>query len=429
MEPKLRRLQRIEIDGLFGIYNHRIDLNEEDRVTLLHGPNGVGKTTTLRMVDALLRRELGYFVKLPFSRFHLRFDDCCILELQKPDIEAMVGDLSLEAPGRTLCERVSLDAADDSSRHDEGFYEFMETLWQQGIRTAIEKSDEALSRTEPASTVQNDTEALPWFDEFRRTASTHFIPSHRLFVSSTPVTAGLPIHRSTARVLAYARDLKKRLDDTMAEYGRDAQALDQTFPRRLVSAKDGLDHEVLERRLAVLAKKAADYRRIGILGQLPEHPFDAQGLREIDSTGAKVMTLYVEDTERKLRALEDLASRARFLLDSINGKYRNKEIRLDRDQGLVAERGDGRPLALDSLSSGEQHELVLHYDLLFGIRPNTVVLIDEPELSLHVTWQKRFLPELIDIVQLSGFDVLVATHSPFIVGEKDELMVGLGESA
>ena len=88
---------------------------------------------------------------------------------------------------------------------------------------------------------------------------------------------------------------------------------------------------------------------------------------------------------------------------------------------------DNAPLLLDSLSSGEQHELVLHYDLLFRVPSNTIVLIDEPELSLHVAWQKRFLSDLVDIVKLSGFDALIATHSPFIVGAREDLMVGLGD--
>ena len=140
------------------------------------------------------------------------------------------------------------------------------------------------------------------------------------------------------------------------------------------------------------------------------------------------MTLYVRDTEGKLAALDDLASRTRLLLDNVNGKFRNKKIRLDQNKGLVAEMEGGSPLQLEALSSGEQHELVLHYDLLFRVRPNTVVLIDEPELSLHVVWQKRFLPDLKQIVELSGFDAVVATHSPFIVDGEDDLMVGLGDS-
>ena len=70
---------------------------------------------------------------------------------------------------------------------------------------------------------------------------------------------------------------------------------------------------------------------------------------------------------------------------------------------------------------------MLHYDLLFRVRPNTLVLIDEPELSLHVAWQKKFLPDLLKIVATAQFDVVLATHSPFIVGDRSDLMVGLDE--
>ena len=139
------------------------------------------------------------------------------------------------------------------------------------------------------------------------------------------------------------------------------------------------------------------------------------------------MALYLQDTERKLGVLDDLANRTRHLLDSVNAKFHHKKLRLDREEGLVAQRKGDQSLSLHSLSSGEQHELVLHYELLFKTRPNTVVLIDEPEISLHVAWQKNFLPDLMEIIRISGFDAVVATHSPYIIGGRDDLMVGLGD--
>ena len=138
------------------------------------------------------------------------------------------------------------------------------------------------------------------------------------------------------------------------------------------------------------------------------------------------MTLYVQDTEQKLQVLDDLAKRVHVLLDNVNQKYRHKKIELDCEHGFVARSDTGQVLPLLSLSSGEQQELVLHYDLLFRVRSNTIVLIDEPELSLHVAWQKRFLPDLLKIVELSNFDALVATHSPYVVGDRDDLMVVWG---
>ena len=137
------------------------------------------------------------------------------------------------------------------------------------------------------------------------------------------------------------------------------------------------------------------------------------------------MTLYVEDTAKKHEAARHLAMKIRPLLDGLNGKFRHKAISVDRDAGLVAKDRRGWSLPLASLSSGEQHELVLQYELLFEIEPNALVLLDEPEISLHVEWQRTFLADLMHIAKLSGFDALVATHSPYIVGDEDRLMVGL----
>ena len=70
------------------------------------------------------------------------------------------------------------------------------------------------------------------------------------------------------------------------------------------------------------------------------------------------------------------------------------------------------------------------YDLLFKVTKNTLVLLDEPELSLHVSWQKSFLADLASVIAIVEFDVLLATHSPYIVGDRADLMVELstGES-
>ena len=82
-------------------------------------------------------------------------------------------------------------------------------------------------------------------------------------------------------------------------------------------------------------------------------------------------------------------------------------------------------MPLGSLSSGEQHELVLFYELLFKVEPNALVLLDEPEISLHLAWQQQFLGDLVEMVKLSSFDVLVATHSPGIIGKRWDLTVEL----
>ena len=98
---------------------------------------------------------------------------------------------------------------------------------------------------------------------------------------------------------------------------------------------------------------------------------------------------------------------------------------ISKKNGFTFTTADGKPLSPTDLSSGEQHELVMLYELLFKIEPNSLILIDEPELSLHVAWQVQFLKDLQEIIKLANFDVLLATHSPDIINDRWDLTVEL----
>ena len=98
----------------------------------------------------------------------------------------------------------------------------------------------------------------------------------------------------------------------------------------------------------------------------------------------------------------------------------------DGDGLSVQHSQSGRPITLDSLSSGEQHEIILMIDLLFNVPPGAVVLIDEPEISLHVAWQIAFIPDVERIAELAGFRFVVATHSPQIINDRWERAIRLG---
>ena len=86
---------------------------------------------------------------------------------------------------------------------------------------------------------------------------------------------------------------------------------------------------------------------------------------------------------------------------------------------------DGKPISASDLSFGEQHEIVLFYEILFKSEPNQLILIDEPEISLHVAWQIEFLRDLEKAIELSSVDVLLVTHSPQIIHDRWDLTVEL----
>lgn len=84
-------------------------------------------------------------------------------------------------------------------------------------------------------------------------------------------------------------------------------------------------------------------------------------------------------------------------------------------------------MKLEQLSSGEKQEIVLFYELIFETEKQLLLLIDEPEISLHIMWQKLFMEDLDRVVSLGNLKVIVATHAPQIINNRWDLQIDLGE--
>ena len=408
------RIRQIRIDGLFGLYNHCINLNLKERVTILHGPNGVGKTITLRMVDALLERTPDIFFQVPFRLFSIEFTDGTSVRLSRPsldrfeevfyyrftdgngiqekpdDMYATEGPPSASAkPPKSIPVKLFDITAEKPIKNNENLGFSHETFWQNKINA-------------------------------------HLIGINRLFnVPFKQPDGSIVLNQNIySTIKTYANDLIDKIKSTLAIYGQKSQTLDQSFPQRLLTTFL-LNDAGLKDRMARLDTQRQELREIGLLDEAATPIFEPSSLDELITKEKKFVTIYVQDTEQKLSVLDNLARRIKLFLDNINHKFKNKHLRIDRDKGFVVTNDLGQNLDLESLSSGEQHEIVLHYGLLFRIEPNTLVLIDEPDIHLHVSWQDHFLPDLLKIVEIAQFDVLIATHSPYIVGDYIELMVSL----
>jgi ABC-type cobalamin/Fe3+-siderophores transport system ATPase subunit len=83
--------------------------------------------------------------------------------------------------------------------------------------------------------------------------------------------------------------------------------------------------------------------------------------------------------------------------------------------GLKRKHDHGTITPFDELSSGEQQIVVLAAKMVRFAEKGTLFLVDEPEISLHVRWQ-RAIPKIFTTVGRKFLaDVLVATHSPILI--------------
>lgn len=76
------------------------------------------------------------------------------------------------------------------------------------------------------------------------------------------------------------------------------------------------------------------------------------------------------------------------------------------------EQNNSQKIAMQMLSSGEKQIVSLFSHIYLSGRSGYYVIIDEPELSLSVPWQKRFLPDILETGRCNG--LIAVTHSPFI---------------
>src|SRR5260370_39263687 len=80
---KTRRIQQVSATNLFGIFNHAIPLKTNDRITILHGPNGFGKTMMLKLLHALFGQSNYLLQIIPFDEFKVDFEDDTRLRVSK----------------------------------------------------------------------------------------------------------------------------------------------------------------------------------------------------------------------------------------------------------------------------------------------------------------------------------------------------------
>ena len=429
------RVKSIHAKRLFGMYDHDVVLKAE-RTTIVFGRNGVGKTVMFKLTHAILSGELAAMLDLlryPYSEFKVVLSDGGEVVAERDDPEgASQAELLVDERvddsvrnKRKVADQVRLTYLPASGEPvnrfaiNEGtfnklaarlerhlpFHRVAPDRWRDDETGDIMTALEVVARWEGMSGDGDVSKDLSeWREQVgRRLPQSLLIQAQRLIRVGRSSTRGYVRPEGTTirdTVLAYSADLKNRIDQTLAQYGREAQRLDQTYPQRLLQqasapAGEGLmEQSAISESLHTMKQQQAEYQALGILGEQPQEMGPNQDALLTTDVYRAAMSVYVRDAQEKLKIVHNLAPRVQLLLKLIGEKFSNKKLKVDpKTHDLVVEstQGQAQQLSVNALSSGEQHQLVLAYDLLFRTQPNTLVLLDEPELSLHVEWQERFL--------------------------------------
>ena len=112
--------------------------------------------------------------------------------------------------------------------------------------------------------------------------------------------------------------------------------------------------------------------------------------------------------------------------DFINTGEDGKEIKISSiGHVYFTTKYSENPISIQYLSSGEKQLITFFANLIFKVKSSTsgIFVVDEPELSLHLFWQKIFVEKTLEINE--NIQLIFATHAPEIIGKNRDKTVKL----
>lgn len=370
-------IQSISIKNLFDTFNYDISFENDDNVLIITGPNGYGKTMILNIIFNLFNQNFVFFESLMFEKI----------------------TLNIEKSGSLVGNRIEIDKTELGDIYY-SYYEGKEEITSNDL--ASEEIYEAKAKS------------------ILNSISVHLIEEQRLYkkINSNDLDIQDNEHLMVETIQSYANDLKKYISDLIQKSFNKSQELESNYLDRLIDGNEKISAQDYLSRLTKLIEKQDRLIAFGIYET-------KQNIRGYSEENAKALLVYINDLEQKLMIFDEILEKLELFTSILNERRLTFKTIYINKNGFYFKTNKNEILDLTSLSSGEQHEVVLLYELIFKIESNTLVLIDEPEISLHISWQKEFLKDLLRIIETQNIQVIVATHAPAIINDRWDLVCNL----
>ena len=431
------RLREIAYVGLLGRRSGSIRL-DDNRPTVLTGANGTGKSTILRVISAMAKANATVLANAPVNEFRLIFESHDDLTFSR---SASTGHGVLSwGRGRKLpirADRVvknipgwAQDILEENQGNTSRTIDEIANIGRHMGRapSEIRRIQNALLHGEINAP---DDESVDWINRLRRDFEVLYVSDQRIMSArergradrSYGTSGGIRTSTRLA-VEAASMNIAEKIGDAAEEYGVFSTMLDRSMPNQLIAALGAKEVainingpvrllEETERRRAALAE-------IGLL-DVQNHPIDVPPKALEDENIRRAVQAVLELNMHKFSILEDLEERLSAFKRFLDDRLHPKRVVVDRKSGLSFSLPGGESVQPRQLSSGEQQITVLAYEILFNTSPGNLVLIDEPELSLHVLWQDSLLDDLMKMGSAANAQFLLATHAPAILAGAPDL--------
>lgn len=450
----MSEITRFEIEKLHGYKDY--DLHFSDNTLILVGENGSGKTTVLRLLHYFLSGQLNILAKYKFSSLKVTIDNKTYT-LPYSYIGNKIKKLNIRHIDRfhpIIRNRIN------ELLHEQNQVDYLlpeiEKLCDQfdiPIHHILREIDFENPDKKNRDEIKNILEGI------RNSINSQifYLPTYRRIEEELPLILKGVDDEEFRRRRIYLE--KRRIDDSfveLVEFGM--KDVDSAIEKVLEQLKD-------------FARESLNKLTLGYLGDVVEQKYEKVRVDPIQQAStetiekvlnrihenilSKESKQHLSQTIQKVKNGEDLVEHAKVIchyfikLLDFQQELQEKETQITNfcdvcnkymvDKKFIydsanfqfsvlvtCENEEDRNLELRHLSSGEKQIVSLFSHLYLSGGKSYFVLIDEPELSLSVPWQRKFLVDIKNSTFCYG--LVAVTHSPFIYeNDLKKYAHGLGE--
>lgn len=434
--PNESSLEAVKIYGLFN--KHDYFLNFDSSINIFVGENGHGKTTIIKIIVAALRNDIKTLNKLPFNKIDIFYHDNEVVTIENISkkreknkyLETFIYDsekyenyyLDLEELDEDLLRFKGIYLASRSFKKNNliPLKDFLHELRHLYFMQEISKMHFNRCMNYLLDDIENEkskeiVEEIKYLPTFRRVEA----EMKELYNEDFEVEK----HIKGGSLKFGLSDVDEKIQELVSRLKEQAHELNGELAKEVLT--DLLENKPLTITGDERSEITYDKIRIvtGRIGKEKmknvEKLYDYFNRGSIDLENQEFLEYYLYKLVRIYNSQSHIDKKIKRFVEICNKYLINKKIIFEEatPKVIVVDKEDSTLIKFNELSSGEK-QIISIFSELYLIDDNNpmIYIIDEPELSLSIPWQKYILE---DIYNSGRVKLLIATtHSPFIFKNK-----------
>ncbi len=422
----------INVKKLFGRYTYNLQIKEkdtqlEDSLLILYGDNGSGKTTILKLLFHLLspRQNRGHrtvLAQIPFAEFSVSLaDGTYLVASREPGKLTGAFSIQLSRDKNVTTVNYHFDQNGKLRGEDDGF---LQSLSRLQINIFLLADDRILS----SDTFEEDDSdiLIPYNVKMKMQKTRRLLIEDMEQVLSRPLSIinSNSIYRDIALRTSMQRAEEWIREQTLKGSNAGAANVHNLYEdilARIINSGEAaieegkkLPGDLIE-ALKLQEKRSAEFSGFGLMSPLSNQKLIETLKNAPDNTHSIILDVlkpYLDSVNARMEALQETQDLLTLFVDTINNIFfRDKRIRLHVREGISIMTESGMEIMPEMLSSGEKQLLLLFCNTLTAREQATIFIIDEPEISLNIKWQRQLIRTLLALTKGSQVQFMLATHS------------------